>query len=902
MSWWGETVVRNRSDRWPLVGRDSELALCVAALADRRCHGLVVAGPAGAGKSRLAEECVERTVVGALRVERATASAAARTVPLGAIAHLLPYGLDLSDPVAAFAVVAERLTGGPGRRVLLIDDMHLLDATSAVLLRQLMDARVIMLLGTVRTGEPYGDAVAALCDGDGLHRVEVNVLPPEEIDALLYAVLEAPMAQAGLRALTAASGGNVLYLRELVLGALSTGDLTRDGELWHLRDGRQRLPGTMRLTELIDRRLATADAAGRTVLELLALCEPLSLADAEVLATPDELTALEQAGLIRVVQTRRRTSVSLAHPLYGEVLRAGLPVLRRRHLLLEQVARVEARGARRREDPLHIATWRLAATGTADPELLLQAAVLARHAHDYHQTIVLLQALPEEHRTMTTHLRLGEAFLELGRWDDAETALTHADALAVGEQDTLAVTLVRTTNLLWSNAPVAEALLVNDRVRDRITSPDGRRQLRVNEGFLRIASGRPAEGLALLMDLRSELGQDLHVNVWLRGAWMKPAGLALMGRTREAVVWAERVHDVHRQIHKEALASHPAFQRIPLVLALTEAGRLADARREGENAYTELTASGAGVRVWMAVVLGRTEWLAGHPAAARRWWAEAAALARSIDHSMALRVVLPGLAACAAVTGDLHTAEGLLDIHRALPELPPGPLSAGEEHLGEAWLLAARGQLGKARSVLTAAAERARTTGHLTSEGMLLTDVARLGGAAHVVDRLAELAQQCDGQFAPARAHLAAALAADDPDQLLDVADVCQTIGANLLAAEAATAAASSTALAHFPRRILSATRRAAVAAARCEGARTPLLTSILTPTPLTDREQEIALLAAARNTSKEIAHALTLSVRTVENHLQHIYAKLGVTTRRELAQTLRVPPGAQPYQSHSPS
>ncbi|WP_188114424.1 ATP-binding protein, partial [Streptomyces apricus] len=594
----------------------------------------------------------------------ATASAAARTVPLGAIAHLLPAGLDLSDPVAAFAVATKRLSGGPGRQVLLIDDLHLLDAASAVLLRQLMDAGVVMLLGTVRTGEPYGDAVAALCDGDGLHRVDLDVLPPEQIDALLHAVLEAPMAQAGLRALTAASGGNVLYLRELVLGALSSGDLVRDGELWHLRDGRQGLPGTVRLTELIAGRLASAGAAGRAVLELLALCGPLSLIDAEALAAPEEVMALEQAGLIRVTQLRRRTSVSLAHPLYGEALRAGLPVLRRRHLLLEQAARVEVRGARRREDPLHTATWRLAATGTADPGLLLQAAVLARHAHDYHQVIALLQALPEEHSTMTTHLRLGEAFLELGRWDEAGTALAHADALAAGEPDALAVTLVRTTSLLWSNAPVTEALLVNDRARDRIVSPAGRRQLRLNEGFLRIASGHPAQGLALLTDLGSEPGHDLHIDVWLRGAWMKPAGLALTGRTHEAVIWAERVHAVHRQIHKKALASHPAFQRIPLVLALTEAGRLADARREGETAYAELTVSGSGVRVWMAVVLGRAEWLAGHPAAARRWWAEAAVLARGIDHAMALRVVLPGLAACAAVTGDPHTAETLLAEHR----------------------------------------------------------------------------------------------------------------------------------------------------------------------------------------------------------------------------------------------
>lgn len=43
-------------------------------------------------------------------------------------------------------------------------------------------------------------------------------------------------------------------------------------------------------------------------------------------------------------------------------------------------------------------------------------------------------------------------------------------------------------------------------------------------------------------------------------------------------------------------------------------------------------------------------------------------------------------------------------------------------------------------------------------ETMLLTDITRLGGARQVADRLAALARHCEGDFAPARAWLAAAL------------------------------------------------------------------------------------------------------------------------------------------------
>ncbi|MGH3621165.1 MAG: helix-turn-helix transcriptional regulator [Sciscionella sp.] len=54
-------------------------------------------------------------------------------------------------------------------------------------------------------------------------------------------------------------------------------------------------------------------------------------------------------------------------------------------------------------------------------------------------------------------------------------------------------------------------------------------------------------------------------------------------------------------------------------------------------------------------------------------------------------------------------------------------------------------------------------------------------------------------------------------------------------------------------------------------------------PTQLTTQEQRVARLAAAGHPNKTIAARLSLSVKTVEYHLAHVYTKLGITSRRQL-------------------
>jgi DNA-binding CsgD family transcriptional regulator len=54
----------------------------------------------------------------------------------------------------------------------------------------------------------------------------------------------------------------------------------------------------------------------------------------------------------------------------------------------------------------------------------------------------------------------------------------------------------------------------------------------------------------------------------------------------------------------------------------------------------------------------------------------------------------------------------------------------------------------------------------------------------------------------------------------------------------------------------------------------------------LTAAERRVASLVAEGHTNREVAAALVLGERTVETHLTHIYAKLGVRSRAELVRT----------------
>jgi len=84
-------------------------------LDDPECQGLLIHGPSGVGKTRLADECLAVAQSRCFSCGRAAATLTAAAVPLGAIAQLLPPEASVIDPVRLFDQVARRSRNGRAR-------------------------------------------------------------------------------------------------------------------------------------------------------------------------------------------------------------------------------------------------------------------------------------------------------------------------------------------------------------------------------------------------------------------------------------------------------------------------------------------------------------------------------------------------------------------------------------------------------------------------------------------------------------------------------------------------------------------------------------------------------------------------------------------------------------------
>ena len=602
--------------RWPIVGRRSELEVFSEALSSGDCAGLVIHGRAGVGKTRLADECRMSAAAGDQPTERVVGSRTTALLPLGAVAALLAGGLGLPGPDGQLSTVAlfERTRRAlherhHGRRLVTVaDDVALLDASSLALLGYLAAQGTIFLIATVRTGEPVPDLVTGLWRDGRMARVDLSDLSRTHLDTLLHLALGGPIEAGAGRQLWEVTRGNPLYVHELVLGALESGALVERSGVWHLED---RLLSTSRLRDLVEQRIGSLSEQARSVVELLALCQPLDLGYLETVASSGVLESLERAGLVTIGVADGE--VRLAHPLQGEVVRAAMPRLRARAILLSEAERLEAMNPGPGPASLRIAVWRLDAGGRPDPAMLLRGAHLARYAHDFRVVRRLIEALPGEQLDAVAALLLGEALYELGDFEAAERVLARGQQLAGGDHVALRLAVTRTKNAQWGLCQPEAALAINAAARTVITAPQLAEELVADEASILTFSGRPDRALAVLEGIT---GRDRRTRV-VRAIAGAPA-LAAAGRTAEAVSVAEAGYADHVALSASAVrpaaakAGAPAMARttrvrrsrpvMPSSTARARSGRPENVKMEASSA-TSSSASGGEVTAVRAPAL-----------------------------------------------------------------------------------------------------------------------------------------------------------------------------------------------------------------------------------------------------------------------------------------------------------
>jgi DNA-binding CsgD family transcriptional regulator len=478
---------------------------------------------------------------------------------------------------------------------------------------------------------------------------------------------------------------------------------------------------------------------------------------------------------------------------------------------------------------------------------------------------------------------LGHALCADGHYEEAAEVLTAALALAHDDRDRalLAITL---SEDLFRFGRVEEAFDVARSAEAHIHDGDWRAELVGHRATLMMFRG---ELTAALEEVLPMLDGDAD-RPFVEAAIVAGAVLAADGRPVDAIEVSSRAYVVHQQIWEHDLfQSDPGVHLFMCVLGLVEAGRLEEAQQIAAAGFAATEAGSLGSEhAGFALELGIVATEQGRLRTALEWYQRAADLYATLGPPGRRRLAVPGVLLTAAQLGDESIAREALRELQSERE-PVIEFARPAALVGEAWLLLAEGRSERALTLLDDAYDLGMARGSRSTSCAALHAMARMGRPERASERAEQLAPDLQGPLLAGRvAHIRAAAAGEGRD-LERVGDEFAAMGADLYAAEAWGDAARAHRQSGRSRAADVAARRMAVLAADCEGVRTPGIRLAGELQPLTARELEIAGLAAGGLATPTIAERLELSPRTVSNHLQRAFEKLGVSRRDELAAAL---------------
>jgi len=464
---------------------------------------VIVTGPAGLGKTRLAVEAVSSLMDAGWQVISGTAVPHDRDLPMAALRSALrqlspaprsPFpavGVEGDEPprtndqrLAGLADVIDRHLGRAASTqplLLFLDDVHWADPVTQWLIERLgaRQPRPWGLLVCVRDTLGTGAAMGA-----GSHWSEVALRPLGREAAIQIIEDEAgSLTDHQVETVVRRAGGVPLYLRELARhGPGAVGSASP-------------LPG--RLRELLRERLVSlSPVAGRGLAELSLLgrqttYEVLHAVDCALVTDPAALAELRDARLV----AERGTALELAHPLIGEVVADSLSVAERGHLhvrLGEGLCAPTPDGAPPDED------------------------LLAAAAHHLLRAVELLgRRIPEAAAAAVIGVRAGLAAARTGADSAArslfERALPLCDLDAAGALGELGEEL-RLAWLKLGDLRVSQdesgSVEAYERARELSRIPRERVQIGLRRAWLPYRHGDLDDSHELLVALRATVGDD----------------------------------------------------------------------------------------------------------------------------------------------------------------------------------------------------------------------------------------------------------------------------------------------------------------------------------------------------------------------------------------------------------
>ena len=906
-----------------VVGRDAELE-SLSAFLDRctTLHGpvaLALEGEPGIGKSTLWRTAVEEARERGLRVlaarpaesERALANAGLGDLLDGVLDDVLPsltpprrraleVALLVADPdgrpvdqrALGVAVRSALETLAGDGLVVAIDDLQWLDASSAnalgFALRRLSDVGVA-LVWTRRRGE-LGSSIEQALDHDRIERLDVGPLSIGATHQILHSLLPHGVPRPTLLRLHEASGGNPFYALELGRALAAEGAE---------RDPTQPLRVPKRLEELVANRLDGFTGATREALELVS-------ADARL--TPELLAgagiASEALGpaLSEQVLELVDGSVRFTHPLLASVLYQGLSPAERRRVhgrlaavVGDPVARARHLALSADEPDAELAELLETAAGTAAAQgAPMVAAELGEHA----VRLTPPDGRADVDRRIANAVR---AHLAAGEFERATVlAAEVVDRATAGAERAEALVLLSDTK----NMPLAVPLL-----KQALREPGAPAALRASIHQRLSLDVRFLEGLdaaeehaLAAVDLAEEVGDEA-----LRASAL--GGLALIqlnaGRAG-ALELAEQAFELVRDAEASQTTADAAFS---LVHVLVWTAHFDRARTLLETIYADWSERDERLAAYALWYLAMVELRTGNYVLADQHAQQSRRLggvyARE-ETASPTGLFPPTLAALHL--GELDRARSLAEEACRLSELHATRLHGPLTLLGmvEFWSgnPAAAVERFREADAITDAADgfeptmqlwRAEQVEALLALGLVDEAVARLDpweASARRLERDWAIAHttRCRGLVAAARGDVETAL-----QLLTDAVELHDRVGDPFGWARALLA------LGVTRRRIrqkrparealeLARDGFAELGAAVWAGRARDELGAIGGRTRaegLTPAEQRVADLVANGRTNAEVASTLFLAERTVASHLTHVYAKLGVRSRTELARKL---------------